>query len=272
MGLLNFKVGLDTSNFNAGLKRMRAGFNGWAKSAASGIGGQIAGAMALERVVGSVASLYQEAAEIQRQADIRGISTDQFQRLGKAAALAGTDIETVLDAIDEISDKRFEALAGNMDYMDIFKTYGQEFDDIANMPNFELFKNMVTEMEGADKSTLMRHLDELASDAGKRIAVAVKNGMFQGISEGAVAFNPDQIKEYSETDRLYKEQMFALKGAAVKTIDLISSGIGYVGGMVAGHTSDTVSVNNARYRHNETVLLQKKMEKHLEAIKQGFAP
>ena len=48
MAFLNWKIGFDTTSFNAGLKRMRASFNGWAKDAARGVGGQLAGGLALE--------------------------------------------------------------------------------------------------------------------------------------------------------------------------------------------------------------------------------
>ena len=61
MAFLNWKIGFDTTSFNAGLKRMRASFNGWAKDAARGVGGQLAGGLALGRIVKSVSDIYSDS-------------------------------------------------------------------------------------------------------------------------------------------------------------------------------------------------------------------
>lgn len=239
MGLLNFKVGLDTSNFNAGLKRMRAGFNGWAKSAASGIGGQIAGAMALERVVGSVASLYEEAARIQKESFALGISTDEYQALGRQAQLAGTDIEDLVDAMNDLNIRQHDAIAGSKEFIDIFSRYGVHFGEdvpFIRQPK-ELFQEFARGMSksGFDQGQILRDLDETMSDTGKRLAFGVMQGFFNNLDLSTAKFSKDQVQEYAGARKQYMETTQQGEQVAMQGLNAATDIVGYLAGALYGH-------------------------------------
>jgi len=273
MAFLNWKIGFDTTSFNAGLKRMRASFNGWAKDAARGIGGQIAGAMAFQSIVQGIGSELQKMADIERDAFARGISTDMFQRLAKAARLANTDIDTLIDSMDDISDKRFEALQGNEDYLNIFKRYGLEFDDIANTSNLKLFQALsegINALPGLTQERLLRDLDELASDAGKRLAYGIRQGYFSNLDFGSVLYSKEQISEGSKlrqdyinyTDT-YKQKGMQLYVGAIKATEL-AAGVG-----MAYHSPEFLS-NSLQKAYLTSELYLKDTRNHLQKIARSY--
>ena len=273
MAFLNWKVGFDTTSFNAGLKRMRASFNGWAKDAARGIGGQIAGAMAFQSIVQGIGGELQKMADIERDAFARGISTDMFQRLAKAARLANTDIDTLIDSMDDISDKRFEALQGNEDYLNIFKRYGLEFDDIANTANITLFQALaegINALPGLTQERLLRDLDELASDAGKRLAYGIRQGYFSNLDFGSVPYTQEQITQGAQTRRDYVENMAEIKTMLMKGYNSAIFGAGEVLGGLVAHTSADAKAQREAIHQQQMLLKSGQMARSLEKIEKGF--
>jgi len=275
MAFLNWKIGFDTTSFNAGLKRMRASFNGWAKDAARGIGGQIAGAMAFQSIVQGIGGELQKMADIERDAFARGISTDMFQRLAKAARLANTDIDTLIDSMDDISDKRFEALQGNEDYLNIFKRYGLEFDDIANTANITLFQSLaegINALPGLTQERLLRDLDELASDAGKRLAYGIRQGYFSNLDFGEVPYSKEQISQGAQIRRDYIENKADLTTRLMKSYNSAIEFVGFVKGGLDAHTSAEAKAQR-KAMLDQQVELQNKTEqirRSLEKIEKGY--
>jgi hypothetical protein len=273
MAFLNWKVGFDTTSFNAGLKRMRASFNGWAKDAARGIGGQIAGAMAFQSIVQGIGGELQKMADIERDAFARGISTDMFQRLAKAARLANTDVDTLIDSMDDISDKRFEALQGSEDYLNIFKRYGLEFDDIANTSNLSLFQSLaegINALPGLTQERLLRDLDELASDAGKRLAYGIRQGYFSNLDFGSVPYTQEQITQGAQTRRDYVENMAEIKTMLMKGYNSAIFGAGEVLGGLVAHTSADAKAQREAIHQQQMLLKSGQMARSLEKIEKGF--
>jgi|TARA_S200002703_G_C3784706_1_gene241884 hypothetical protein len=276
MAFLNWKIGFDTTSFNAGLKRMRASFNGWAKDAARGVGGQLAGGLALERIVTSVRDIYADAARIQREAFARGMSTDDFQRLEIAARRAGTEVDTLRDVMDDLSDKRFEAIEGSANYQGILQRYGLEFDDYANVSTqklFEMFNEGVAEMgdlSDGQKAQLIRDLDEIGGDAGKSMAFAFSKGFFNNLNLIKPPLSQSQIGEYSEADRTYRDFMASLKTVSAATIGGLTSAAGWVGGNVYGRMNNERQMLETMAREKEIILLNKRMANSLETIRRGY--
>jgi len=273
MAFLNWKIGWDITSFNQGLKRMRASFNGWSQDAAKGIGGQIAGAMAFQKIVSTITNEMQNMANIERDSFARGISTDMFQRLSKAARLANTDIDTLMDSMDDISDKRFEALQGNKDYLDIFKRYGLEFDDIANTSNLSLFQSLVegiNALPGLTQERLLRDLDELASDAGKRLAFGIRKGYFDNLDFGEVPYTQEQISQGAQIQRDYVENMATIKTSMMKGYNAFTHYSGEVLGEVLGRTGGDAWVQRQQIHNQQLLLKNRQMARSLEKIEKSF--
>jgi hypothetical protein len=276
MAFLNWKIGWDISSFNDGIKRMRASFNGWASDAARGIGGQIASGFALQKVVTSVRDLYADAARIQREAFARGMSTDDFQRLELAARRAGTEVDTLRDVMDDLSDKRFEALEGSANYQAIFERYGIAFDDYANVSSqklFEMFNEGVAslgDLTAQQSAQLIRDLDEIGGDAGKSMAFAFKQGFFNNLDLIEPPLSQQQISEYSEADQTYRDFMTSLKTVSAKTIGGITSFAGWAGGNVYGRMNNERQMLEFMAREKEIILLNKRMANSLDTIRKGY--
>ena len=273
MAFLNWKIGWDITSFNQGLKRMRASFNGWSQDAAKGIGGQITGAMAFQKIVSTITNEMQNMANIERDSFARGISTDMFQRLSKAARLANTDIDTLMDSMDDISDKRFEALQGNKDYLDIFKRYGLEFDDIANTSNLSLFQSLVegiNALPGLTQERLLRDLDELASDAGKRLAFGIRKGYFDNLDFGEVPYTQEQISQGAQIQRDYVENMATIKTSMMKGYNAFTHYSGEVLGEVLGRTGGDAWVQRQQIHNQQLLLKNRQMARSLEKIEKSF--
>lgn len=275
MGLLNFKVGLDTSNFNAGLKRMRAGFNGWAKSAASGIGGQIAGAMALERVVGSVASLYEEAARIQRDAFNFGISTDEVQALGKAARLSQVDIDGLSSAMEDLNVKQYDAIEGSKDAQQIFSKYGIQFGapdgpEQIRQPS-ELLQELASAMQtsGLSKGEIQRDLDELMSEEGKRLQFGIMKGYFNNLDSSRPKFTAEQIEDYAGARQQALEARMVAEKKGAEAMTSSQGGFAEIVGRIYGDM-----LKHQQEAQYDLMMLQLKEAKEantkLNVIKKGF--
>ena len=270
---LNFKVGMDTTSFNAGLKRMRAGFNNWAKSAASGIGGQIAGAMALERVVSSVGGLYEEAFNIQKEAAQLGMSTTEFQALGYAARLAGVDIEDLRDAINDLNTRQYEAIEGSKNFIDIFSRYGIHFGDVPQIRQpLELFQEFAKGMRESlyDVSQKTFDLDELMSDNGKRMAAAINQGFAENLDLSVAAFTPEQISEYAAARRKYIETSEQGKTMAIQALDWLSDWAGGFGGWAFGSFRPQALDDEYLRAQLEIELAMKQSRNYLRDISKGF--
>lgn len=270
---LNFKVGMDTTSFNAGLKRMRAGFNNWAKSAASGVGGQIAGAMALERVVSSVGGLYEEAARIQKESAQLGMSTTEFQALAYAARIAGVDIEDLRDAINDLNTRQYEAIEGSKNFIDIFRRYGIHFGDVPQIRQpLELFQEFAQGMRQSmyDVSQKTFDLDELMSDNGKRMAAAINNGFAENLDLSVAAFTPEQISEYAGARRKYIETSEQGKTMAIQALDWLSDIAGGVGGSIFGTLRPQALDDEYLRAQLEIELAMKQSRNYLRDISKGF--
>ena len=270
---LNFKVGMDTTSFNAGLKRMRAGFNNWAKSAASGVGGQIAGAMALERVVSSVGGLYEEAARIQKESAQLDMSTTEFQALAYAARIAGVDIEDLRDAINDLNTRQYEAIEGSKNFIDIFRRYGIHFGDVPQIRQpLELFQEFAQGMRQSmyDVSQKTFDLDELMSDNGKRMAAAINNGFAENLDLSVAAFTPEQISEYAGARRKYIETSEQGKTMAIQALDWLSDIAGGVGGSIFGTLRPQALDDEYLRAQLEIELAMKQSRNYLRDISKGF--
>ena len=260
MSFLNFKLGLDIRAFNAGITKARSSFNSWSKDAIKGVGGQIAGAMALENVVRSVGGLYRDAAQIQREAFALGISTDEYQALGKQARLAGVDVQDLVDAMNDLNVRQYDAIDGSKEMQKIFERYGVTFEEGAKSIRqpMDLFREFATGMakSGLSQGQILRDLDETMSDTGKRLAFGVMQGFFENLDLSGVRYKGEQIGEFASAYRELEQTKADIADYSVYAMkywsDLIGSGLGsYIGG------TETAP------QERQAVLMQRKLDERL---------
>jgi hypothetical protein len=125
------KLGLDTVDFQAGIKR--------AQSAASSLGKGISDSLKRENdsIKGALAGMFTVSAaksyfgdlknivdEIKDMSELLGVSTDEVQRLQKASAEAGQNFGSVVTAFQRIEQMRAQAMTGDKRASGIFGLLG----------------------------------------------------------------------------------------------------------------------------------------------------
>lgn len=133
MAIFSFlaKLGLDTTDFQAGIKR--------AQSSASGLGKGISESLKRENdsIKGALAGMFTVSAaksyfgdlknivdEIKDMSELLGVSTDEVQRLQKASAEAGQNFGSVVTAFQRIEQMRAQAMTGDKRASGIFGLLG----------------------------------------------------------------------------------------------------------------------------------------------------
>jgi len=125
------RLGLDTTEFSAGIKRAQAGAAGLGKSLKGHIGGElkgvgasIAGIFTVGAVRGLMGELANMADEIRDVAELLGVSTDEVQRLQKAANDAGQSFGSIVTAFQRIEGLRAKAMTGDAKALSLFSILG----------------------------------------------------------------------------------------------------------------------------------------------------
>jgi len=125
------KLGLDTTDFQTGIKR--------AQSSASGLGKGISESLKRENdsIKGALAGMFTVSAaksyfgdlknivdEIKDMSELLGVSTDEVQRLQKASAETGQNFGSVVTAFQRIEQMRAQAMTGDKRAVGIFALLG----------------------------------------------------------------------------------------------------------------------------------------------------
>lgn len=133
MAIFSFlaKLGLDTTDFQAGVKRAQSSASGLGKGISDSlkrendsIKGALAGMFTVSAAKGYFSDLKGIVDEIKDMSELLGISTDEVQRLQKASAEAGQSFGSVVTAFQRIEQMRAQALTGDKRAVGIFGLLG----------------------------------------------------------------------------------------------------------------------------------------------------
>jgi hypothetical protein len=125
------KLGLDTTDFQAGVKRAQSSATGLGKGIADGlkrendsIKGALAGMFTVSAARSYFGDLKNIVGEIKDMSELLGVSTDEVQRLQRAAEGSGQSFKVVVSALQKIEQMRAEALTGDERSTRIFGMLG----------------------------------------------------------------------------------------------------------------------------------------------------
>lgn len=212
----------------SGVQRAVAGLAKQTEKQFAGIGNEltkrIAGAFAAGAVVSAVgnfiSSVRRSVDEIKDLSDQLGISTDEVQRLQKAANDTGVKFGVITTALQKIEAKKAEALSGDPKAGGIFSALGLD----ANATSLEILKSAA---------------GQLGSDAGKNAAIFDLIGKKAGILRNIVAevnaqggiklISAEQIAELDKVQATLEESKRQLEavsaGPMASAIGFLSRGI-----------------------------------------------
>lgn len=180
MAIFSFlaRLGLDTTGFESGVKRAQSSAEALGKNIRGHIGGEIrgvgaalAGAFTLGAVKSFASSIAEMAGDIKDMADLLEISTDDVQKLMKAADDAAQPFSRVVSSLQRIESVRAKAMTGDDKARNLFSILGI---DPSGGNAFEILQRTVEasrrgatenaaafELLGSKVSGLRRVVDEL---------------------------------------------------------------------------------------------------------------
>jgi len=133
MAIFSFlaKLGLDTTDFQAGVKRAQSsaaglgkGLNSHLGASFKSLGANMAAAFSVAAVTGFASKVAETAGEIKDMSELLGVSTDEVQRLQIASEEAGISFAKIVGAFQKIEQKKAEALTGDEKSAGLFGLLG----------------------------------------------------------------------------------------------------------------------------------------------------
>lgn len=124
------KIGVDSSELEAGLKKVDSSF--------ASLGKSLAGYFSIGAVAAFTQSLVNAAEAVQDLSEQLGISTDEVQALQRAAARSGVELNKYVEILVKIKRAKADALSGDATAQGRFKALGVN----ANQSEFEIMRGI----------------------------------------------------------------------------------------------------------------------------------
>lgn len=241
-------MGIKLTADASGAQRAVAAFSKTAEKQIAGIGkeltGRIAGAFAAGAVVSAVAgfinSVRSSVDEIKDLSDQLGISTDEVQRLQKAANDTGVKFGVITTALEKIEQKKAEALAGDAKAQNLFGILGID----ANASSLEILKAAASKIGGqANENAAAFEL------IGKK-AVIIRNIVAELKAQGGIKLiTEDEIAKLDKVQSKLEEANRELVATAAEPMaEVVSYATNFLkaGGAFAKSFALSVSKDDAK--------------------------
>lgn len=126
------KLGLDSSSFDAGVKKADSAVSGFARSTLGSVKGQLAAAFSIGAVTAFGHSIVEAADRVGDLADQMSLSTEEVQKLDIAAKRSGVEVEQMGNMFLKVGEYRKKAGEGDQDAVDMLAKMGVSLADIQN--------------------------------------------------------------------------------------------------------------------------------------------
>jgi len=164
MSRIDVTVGVRNAAFKSGLEEVR----GAARQFSGDIKGMFAGAFATGAIIAGIQGVINKADEIGDLATQFRVSSEELQRLGMAAELSGTSMETVARSMNKMRLAQANAVNGNEELRATFAAMGISVEQLAGMGTEELYYRVADAVAGASGET--QKLEIASTIFGQRLA------------------------------------------------------------------------------------------------------
>lgn len=149
MGLFSImgRLGLDTSDFQAGAKRVESATTGMARKVSSEVKGMIAGAFTVGAITSFTKSVINAGDRIGDLAEQYHLTNEEVQRLEILAGRTGVKFEKFGEAFIKFAELRQKAIDGDAKSLALINRYGVSQNDVANRSKTNL--QLVTQISDA---------------------------------------------------------------------------------------------------------------------------
>ena len=220
IGSLRVTLGLDSSQFQEGLKQGNSALVAWGKKAAvvaAGVAASGAAAFAgFNRAAGNMS-------ELSKQAAIAGTSAEEFWTAARAVEQYGINQEKLADILKDVNDKfgDFSATGGGQlrDFFEnIAPKVGLTIESFENLSSSDALALYVTALEDANvsQSEMTFYMEALANDATALVPAFRNSGA--AIKEMAERLDELGVK--------FDEELIASAGEARSQVSLLGDAIG----------------------------------------------
>ena len=249
MALLSLigRLGLDTSNFEGGLKKAETSAHGFATTLKTKVGGALAAAFSVAYIEELVSKIQEHAKDVKDLSEQYSLTTDEVQKLEKATGRLGLRFDSIAGAIGRIQKARAIAMAGGDAgecAVETFRQMGVKREDVLN-PTVSVV-DIMRQMGGADASSAKAQFDLLGKSA-----ITIRNVMVELSQLGPMRLmSRDDIEAIDKADKdlrsLKKERDAMLAPIAVrsaraeiegvKTVNTFAGGglMGFLTALIAG--------------------------------------
>lgn len=168
------KLGLDGSQFEAGMKRSQS----LAKGIGREISGTLAGVFAVDKLAEFGLQAIETAGRLNDLSTQLGVSVEFLQEMKFAADLGGTSLEEVSSALEKITIARGKALGGNQGVLEAFAKFGITAQEIKSAKLEDIFLKIGNAFEGdANPQNLITAFRELAGKSAGALIPAMATGL-----------------------------------------------------------------------------------------------
>lgn len=125
------RLSLDSSQFDAGLKRAESTAQGAGKKIGSALSGYLSGAAIAGFAAATIKSVTAIADEINNLADAYGLTAEQIQKMQAAATMNGVSVDQLAAATSRLNQARQNAIEGDKLQLEAFQRLGFSQDDLS---------------------------------------------------------------------------------------------------------------------------------------------
>ena len=198
---LTTTLGLNSAQFRSELRRSQQSFGTFGRALADGtkttakaLGGMTSAVVSVKGALTAlgtgaalygIKSAYENADEIRRQAEMIGVSANQWSRYGHAARVAGTDADNLSDVFKDLNVKITDAAkAGSGPMVDFFTQINGSAKEWAALSPDEQFRRFADELSRMSATDARFYLDEI-NDSAVGLFETLRNGDFLRLADEA---------------------------------------------------------------------------------------
>lgn len=173
-----FKLGVDGSQFETGLKRAQSAGTSFAKDFKKEVGATLAGMFAVDKVVEYGKKAVDLAGHLTDLSNKLGVSASFLQEMSYAAELGGGSLDDVSSALEKLSIARAKALGGDSGTLDAFAKLGVSADMLRKSRLEDIFAKIGNAFEnGINPQPLLGALREIAGKGATSLVPAMADGL-----------------------------------------------------------------------------------------------
>lgn len=173
-----FKLGVDGSQFETGMKRVQSTGTAIAKDFKKEVGATLAGMFAVDKVVEYGKKAVDLAGKLTDLSNKLGVSASFLQEMSYAAELGGGSLDDVSAALEKLSIARAKALGGDSGMVDAFAKLGVSAEMLRTARLEDIFAKVGSAFEGGiNPQPLLGALREIAGKGATALIPAMADGL-----------------------------------------------------------------------------------------------